>query len=76
LAGLTVTRASELVAVPHEPVMTTQAQRYAGIAWSIGGVHDRPWPSRPVYGKIRSMTYSGAKSKFDVRAYIAKVKKL
>ncbi len=49
---------------------------YAGIAWSIGGVHDRPWPSRPVYGKIRSMTYEGCRKKFDVKAYIEKVKKL
>jgi hypothetical protein len=27
---------------------------YAGIAWAIGGKHDRAWgPERPVYGKIR-----------------------
>ena len=44
---------------------------YAGIAWSIGGVHDRPWPSRPVFGKVRSMTLGGAKKKFDVAKYIA-----
>ena len=49
---------------------------YAGIAWSIGGVHDRPWPARAVYGKIRSMSYAGCRSKFDVQAYIDKVKKL
>jgi len=24
---------------------------YAGIAWSIGGVHDRPWFNRPVCWK-------------------------
>jgi deoxyribodipyrimidine photo-lyase len=45
---------------------------YAGIAWSIGGVHDRAWPPRKVFGKVRFMSYSGAKSKFDVAAYIAK----
>jgi deoxyribodipyrimidine photo-lyase len=45
---------------------------YTGIAWSIGGVHDRAWGERPVYGKIRSMTFNGAKGKFDVKAYIAK----
>lgn len=44
---------------------------YAGIAWSIGGVHDRPWPSRPVFGKVRSMTFGGAKKKFDIAKYIA-----
>ncbi|MGH2905141.1 MAG: deoxyribodipyrimidine photo-lyase [Solirubrobacterales bacterium] len=43
---------------------------YAGIAWSIGGVHDRAWQERPVYGKIRYMNYNGAKRKFDVEAYI------
>jgi deoxyribodipyrimidine photo-lyase len=45
---------------------------YAGIAWSIGGVHDRAWGERAVYGKIRSMTFNGAKGKFDVKAYIKK----
>ncbi|MDD3520756.1 MAG: deoxyribodipyrimidine photolyase, partial [Actinomycetota bacterium] len=46
---------------------------YAGIAWSIGGVHDRPWKEREIFGKIRYMSYSGAKSKFDVAAYIEKI---
>ena len=46
---------------------------YTGIAWSIGGVHDRPWPVRPVFGNIRYMSYNGCKSKFDVRAYIESV---
>jgi deoxyribodipyrimidine photo-lyase len=49
---------------------------YAGIAWSIGGKHDRPWaPQRPVFGMIRYMSYSGAQRKFDVQAYIQKVRK-
>ena len=43
---------------------------YTGIAWSIGGVHDRAWFERPVYGKIRYMNYNGCKSKFDVDKYI------
>ena len=43
---------------------------YTGIAWSIGGVHDRAWFDRPVYGKIRYMNYNGCKSKFDVHKYI------
>jgi len=46
---------------------------YAGIAWSIGGVHDRPWPSRNVFGKVRYMSYSGARSKFDVQAYVERI---
>ena len=43
---------------------------YAGIAWSIGGVHDRAWFNRPVFGKVRYMNYNGSKSKFDVKKYI------
>ena len=43
---------------------------YTGIAWSIGGVHDRPWFERPVYGKIRYMNRNGAEKKFDVKSYI------
>ena len=43
---------------------------YAGIAWSIGGVHDRAWFERPVYGKIRYMNYNGCKTKFNVNSYI------
>ncbi len=42
---------------------------YTGIAWSIGGVHDRAWFERPIFGKIRYMSYNGCKSKFDVDAY-------
>jgi deoxyribodipyrimidine photo-lyase len=49
---------------------------YAGIAWSIGGVHDRAWGERPVFGKIRYMSYNGARRKFDTAAYIAKFKGL
>jgi len=45
---------------------------YTGIAWSIGGVHDRAWGERKVFGKIRYMSYNGCKSKFNVEAYIRK----
>lgn len=45
---------------------------YVGCAWSIGGVHDRAWTERPVFGKIRYMNYNGCKRKFDVKAYINK----
>ena len=44
---------------------------YAGIAWSIGGVHDRAWGARPIFGKIRYMSHNGCKSKFKVANYIA-----
>jgi len=45
---------------------------YAGIAWSVGGVHDRAWNERPVFGKIRYMSYNGCKRKFDIQSYIQK----
>ncbi len=44
---------------------------YVGVAWSIGGVHDRAWTERKVFGKIRYMNESGCRRKFDVDAYIA-----
>ncbi len=43
---------------------------YTGIAWSIGGVHDRAWFERPIFGKIRYMSRSGCEKKFDVKKYI------
>ncbi|MBN2283515.1 MAG: deoxyribodipyrimidine photo-lyase [Deltaproteobacteria bacterium] len=49
---------------------------YAGCAWAIGGVHDRPWSRRPVFGTIRYMSYRGCRSKFNVDAYIEKVNRL
>lgn len=45
---------------------------YTGIAWSIGGVHDRAWFPRKVFGTIRFMSESGAQTKFDVGAYVKK----
>jgi deoxyribodipyrimidine photo-lyase len=49
---------------------------YAGIAWSIGGVHDRAWNERPVFGKIRYMSYNGCKSKFNIKNYIRTVQSI
>ncbi|MDR9500323.1 MAG: deoxyribodipyrimidine photo-lyase [Desulfurivibrionaceae bacterium] len=46
---------------------------YSGIAWSIGGVHDRAWPSRLVFGKVRYMNQNGCRRKFDVDRYISEV---
>lgn len=45
---------------------------YAGIAWAIGGLHDRAWASRPVYGKIRYMNDKGCARKFNVAEYISR----
>ncbi len=46
---------------------------YAGIAWSIGGAHDRPWAERPVFGMVRYMSFNGCKSKFNIRRYIESI---
>jgi deoxyribodipyrimidine photo-lyase len=47
---------------------------YAGIAWAIVGKHDRAWgPERPVYGKIRYMSFASTSRKFNSKAYIARV---
>lgn len=45
---------------------------YAGIAWSIGGVHDRAWAERPIFGKIRYMNDKGLARKFDMERYVRK----
>ena len=45
---------------------------YAGVAW-IFGMHDRAWPERPIYGKVRCMMASGLERKCDIRAYVNKV---
>ena len=49
---------------------------YAGVAWCIGGVHDRAWPSHPVFGKIRYMNANGCRRKFDVAAYVRRVREM
>jgi deoxyribodipyrimidine photo-lyase len=43
---------------------------YVGILWSIGGVHDRPWFEREIFGTVRYMNANGAKRKFDTAKYI------
>jgi len=44
---------------------------YVGCAWSIGGVHDRAWFGRPVFGTVRFMARSGVEKRGDVKEYIA-----
>jgi len=43
---------------------------YTGIAWAIGGKHDRAWgPERPIFGTIRYMSFGSTSRKFDSRMY-------
>jgi deoxyribodipyrimidine photo-lyase len=48
---------------------------FGNILWCFG-LHDRPWPERPVFGKIRSMTLGGMERKTDVAAYIKEIESL
>ncbi|WP_435005745.1 deoxyribodipyrimidine photo-lyase [Tundrisphaera lichenicola] len=49
---------------------------YTGVAWAIGGKHDRPWIERQIFGMIRFMSYESTRKKFDSKAYIARVDEL
>jgi deoxyribodipyrimidine photo-lyase len=42
---------------------------YTGCAWSIGGVHDRAWNEKNIFGKIRYMNANGCKRKFNIDLY-------
>jgi deoxyribodipyrimidine photo-lyase len=45
---------------------------YANCLWCFG-LHDRPWPERPIFGKVRYMSLEGMKRKTDVQAYIREI---
>ncbi|MCS6903418.1 MAG: deoxyribodipyrimidine photo-lyase [Candidatus Bipolaricaulota bacterium] len=36
---------------------------YTGVGWCLG-LHDRPFPERPIFGKVRPMTPEGFKKKY------------
>ncbi|NJO31907.1 MAG: deoxyribodipyrimidine photolyase [Rhodospirillales bacterium] len=48
---------------------------YANVGW-IFGLHDRPWPEREVFGKVRSMTASGLERKANMERYLSLVERL
>jgi deoxyribodipyrimidine photo-lyase len=45
---------------------------WSGILWCFG-LFDRPWPERPVYGRVRAMSSASAARKFDLGPYLAYV---
>ena len=49
---------------------------YAGIAWAIVGKHDRPWFERPIFGKVRFMSFNSTSKKFDSKSYIRQIEEL
>jgi deoxyribodipyrimidine photo-lyase len=46
---------------------------YSGVAWAIGGVHDRPWFEREIFGTIRYMSGASTGKKFHSKRYIENV---
>ncbi|MBV8938117.1 MAG: deoxyribodipyrimidine photolyase, partial [Alphaproteobacteria bacterium] len=51
------------------------ANSYANVGW-VFGLHDRPWPERPIFGKVRSMTASGLRRKTDIDDYVRQISAL
>ena len=49
---------------------------YAGIVWAILGKFDRAWGTRPIFGKIRSMSGASTGKKFDSKRYIQQMETL
>ncbi len=47
---------------------------WGNFAW-IFGKHDRPWQEREIVGKVRWMSASGLERKFDIDAYVEKVRR-
>lgn len=42
---------------------------HVGILWSVGGLHDRPWKERKIFGTVRYMSHAGLSRKFDTTVY-------
>jgi deoxyribodipyrimidine photo-lyase len=48
---------------------------YAGVSWVFGS-HDRAWPAREIFGKVRYMSSGGLERKADPGAYVEKVERM
>ena len=48
------------------------ANSYANVLW-LFGLHDRAHAERPVFGKVRFMSASGLRRKFDVDQYVTQI---
>ena len=44
---------------------------YSGIFWTLGRF-DRPWPERPIFGRVRYMSSANTARKLKVRNYVQK----
>ncbi|MBI2395906.1 MAG: deoxyribodipyrimidine photolyase [Deltaproteobacteria bacterium] len=45
---------------------------YAGVAWCFG-LHDRPFPERPIFGTVRSMGVRALEKRFDVSRWVESI---
>ena len=43
---------------------------YAGYTWVLGR-YDRPWPERPIFGTVRTMTSGSARRKLRMKQFLA-----
>ena len=48
---------------------------YGNLLWCFG-LHDRPWPERPIFGTVRWMSLEGMRRKTDVDTYIREIEAL
>ena len=46
---------------------------YANVAWCFG-LHDRGWPERAVFGKVRYMNAAGLRRKFRIDDYVERIR--
>ncbi|MFW5878499.1 MAG: deoxyribodipyrimidine photolyase, partial [Myxococcota bacterium] len=42
---------------------------YSGIGWCFGR-YDRPWPSRPIFGRVRYMSSESTRKKLRIRTHL------
>jgi deoxyribodipyrimidine photo-lyase len=43
---------------------------YSGYFWTLGR-YDRPWPERPIFGSVRSMSSANTARKISVKKYVS-----
>ncbi len=46
---------------------------YEGIAWAIVGKSDRAWFDRPIFGKVRYMSFASYSKKFNSKEFIRQI---
>ena len=75
--GLPLTRTLSILWSKFMTVMLDgrDPNTYANILWCFG-LHDRPWPERPVFGTIRYMSFDGMRRKTGGDRYVREIEQL